>query len=82
MEYMDVKALSEVVEGYETLFSVIRQVRSDMQATGVDTAALGALAAPTMRELCRGRRQAQKRFDAAYRLYLEGLPQHKTGRAA
>lgn len=82
MDYMDVKALSEVVESYEKLFGLIREGRRALCTAGIDAETLKPALFPLMRELCRGKREAQRRYDAAFRLYLDGLPTHETGRAA
>ena len=82
MNYMDVKALSEVVEGYDALLNALRRVRRELRSAGIDTGQLLPVSIPLVRELCLGRKAAQRRYDAACDAYIRSLPAHGTGRAA
>jgi len=81
MDYLDVKALSEVLEGYDELFALLRRTRRDLLEDGrVEAGELARRAGPAVRALCRGRSRARRRYRAACRQYLDQLP--PAGRAA
>lgn len=72
MDYMDVKALSELLDGYQAFFAELRQVQQSLQEAGVDTTPLRR--ALPLRELVESYQTTQHRYNAAFLAYLGAHP--------
>ena len=79
MDYLECKALSEVVEAYEGLFLQMAGMKSGMAAAGLDSAPLRRELAPTLRGLIRSYRREKRRYESACNLYLASLPETWSG---
>ena len=74
MNYMDCKALSEIVEAHEAVFKVLSALQIEFVAMGIDTAPMRRQLAPTLTRLIWSYRSAQKRYESAFHAYLASLP--------
>lgn len=82
MDYLDVKALSEVVDAYHALFFELSAVRERLAAEGVDSGPLRRKMAPVLRRAIRSYRTANTRYDAACAEYMKTLPKSHPGALA
>ena len=74
MEYLDCKALSEVIEAHESAFAGLLALRVRLTDAGVDTGPLRREIAPALLGLIRSYRLAQRRYEQACAIYLASLP--------
>lgn len=82
MNYMDVKALSEIADSYDALVKIICRGRRELEGAGIDASLLENIGNPVVRDILKGRTVARGRCDRARQLYLSSLSTSKTGRAA
>ncbi len=82
MDYMDCKALSEVVEIHERALAALLRISATLSDTGVESAAYRRAMAPALLALVRSHRIAQQRYERACQLYLASLPRPWSGQAA
>ena len=83
MDYLDCKALSEVVETHERAFAALMRVHASLSDTGVDIASYRRAMAPALLALVRSYRIAQRQYERACELYLASLPRNPwSGQAA
>lgn len=72
MDYMECKALSEVVEAHDYAIAALFALRSRLVVSGVETRSIRSSMRAYLYGLFVGKLRAQQRYDRAYDLCLAG----------